>query len=617
MAVKRDIKYLNRDFTTLRSTLLDYARTYFPTTYNDFTPASPGLMFMEMSAYVGDVMSFYLDNQIQETYLQYARQTDNLFELGYMFGYRPKVTGVATAPIDFYQQVPAKLSGSVYVPDFDYALLIERNSTIASNSNTDTSFLVQDSVDFAVSSSQDPTEITIYQVAGGNPVSYLLKKTRPAISATVNTTTFDFTTPIQFDTRTITDTNIIGILDITDVDGNVWYEVDYLGQDMVYKKVKNTNPNTPVTSTNSDASYILKLESVQRRFTSRFTDATTLQLQFGAGTATDTDETIVPNPNNVGLGLPFEESKLTTAYSPTNFIFTDTYGIAPSNTTLTVRYLTGGGVGANVPANDLTTLAGNINYQKYNLDPNTANQYRNTIATNNPTAASGGGSGDTIEEIRQNTLATIPTQLRTITPADYEVRALSLPPNYGTVAKAYTEQTQLKNLLPGEVPTTLDMYILTYDVNKKLIPASDILKQNLSTYLSQYRMLGDTIRIKDAYTVNIEVTFDIVVDPNFNSLDVLLQSTTELQEYFKVDNWQINQPILLKEVYLLLDKVDGVQTVKNVVITNLAGENIGYSNYSYDIQGATIDNVVYPSIDPMIFEVKYPNTDIKGRVVSL
>ena len=616
MAIKRDIKYLNKDFTTLRSTLIDYARTYFPTTYNDFTPASPGMMFIEMSSYVGDVMSFYLDNQIQETYLQYARQTDNLFELAYMFGYRPKVTGVATTTVDFYQQVPSKLSGSVYVPDFDYTLLIAENSTVSSTSNTGVSFLVQDSVDFSVSSSQDPTEVTIYQTAGSNPVSYLLKKSRQAISATVNTTTLTFTTPIQFDTRTITDTNIIGILDIVDSDGNVWYEVDYLGQDMIYKKVKNTNPNQPSTPDN-DAAYTLKLEQVQRRFTSRFLDSTTLQIQFGAGTAGDTDENIVPNPNNVGLGLPFEQSKLTTAYSPTNFIFTNTYGITPSNTTLTIRYLTGGGVQANVPANDLITLAGTVNYQNTNLDPTTANTYRASLAVSNPVAASGGGSGDTIDQIRQNTLSTFPTQLRTITPDDYLVRALSLPANYGTIAKAYIEKTKLANLLPGETPTTLDLYILTYDVNTNLVTASDTLKQNLSTYLSQYRMLGDSIRIKDAYVINIGVNFDITVDPNYNSNEVLLAVIAELKAYFQVQNWQINQPILLKDINLLIDKVDGVRTVKSITITNLTGESLGYSNYSYDVAGATIDNVVYPSIDPMIFEVKYPNTDIKGRVVSL
>jgi hypothetical protein len=279
--------------------------------------------------------------------------------------------------------------------------------------------------------------------------------------------------------------------------------------------------------------------------------------------------------------------------------------------------LTGGGVQANVPTNDLIALAATVNYQNTNLDPTTANNYRASLAVSNPVAASGGGSGDTIDQIRQNTLSTFPTQLRTITPDDYLVRALSLPSNYGTVAKAYIEKTKLANLLPGETPTTLDLYILTYDVNSNLVTASDTLKQNLSTYLSQYRMLGDSIRIKDAFVINIGVNFDITVDPNYNSNEVLLAVIAELRNYFQVDNWQINQPILLKDLSLLIDKVDGVRTVKSITLTNLAGESLGYSNYSYDVAGATIDNVIYPSIDPMIFEVKYPNTDIKGRVVSL
>jgi len=373
MAIKRDIKYLNKDFSTLRASLIDYAKTYFPTTYNDFSPSSPGMMFMEMAAYVGDVMSFYLDNQIQETYLQYARQTDNLFELAYMFGYKPNVTGVATTTIDFYQQIPSKSSASVYIPDFDYTLLIAENAVVSSTSNSEVKFLIQDSVDFSVSSSQDPTEVTIFQTAGVNPVSYLLKKSRQAISATVNSSALTFTSPVQFDTRLINVDKIVGILDATDSDGNNWYEVDYLAQDAIYSGIKNTNPNDPNRSIdNADTPYILQLEQVQRRFATRFLDSGSLQLQFGAGTATDTDETIVPNPNNVGLGLPFQQSKLTTAYSPTNFIFTKTYGIAPSNTTINVRYLTGGGVAANVPSNDLTVITGDISFLNSNLNAATA-----------------------------------------------------------------------------------------------------------------------------------------------------------------------------------------------------------------------------------------------------
>ncbi len=616
---RKNIQYINRDFSEIRASLVDYARTYFPTTYNDFTPSSVGMMFMEMAAYVGDVMSFYLDNQIQETYLQYARQTNNLYELAYMFGYKPNVTQVATTYIDFYQQVPSKLSSSSYIPDFDYALYVNQNTQIQSTSNGSISFLVEDPVDFSVSSSGDPTEISIFSIDGsGNPLYYLLKKTRKAISANINTTQFSFTTPQQFTTVEINAPRIVGILDVFDTDSNEWYEVDYLAQECVYKSIKNTNPNDPTLSQyKGDTPYLLQLEQVQRRFISRFLDSGSLQLQFGAGTAADTDEVITPNPDNVGLGLPFEEMKLTTAYAPSNFIFTKTYGIAPSNTTLTVRYLTGGGVISNVPANDLTTLIGSVKFLNSNLNAVLAQTIFDSLAVTNPEAADGGGDGDTIEEIRQNASANFATQLRNVTQDDYLVRSLSMPAKYGVISKAYIEPTKAVTLSAGESNSVLDLYVLSFNVNNQLQLASTALKDNLTTYLSQYRMVNDAVSIKDAFIINIGVNFDIIVLPEFNSNQVLFDCITALKDYFAIKNWQINQPIVLRDVYILLDRISGVQTVKNISISNLVGTNLGYSPYSYDIAGATIANVVYPSLDPSIFEVKFPDQDIQGRVVNL
>jgi hypothetical protein len=619
MATKRkNIQYINRDFNELRASLVDYAKTYFPTTYNDFTPASPGMMFMEMAAYVGDVLSFYLDNQVQETYLQYARQTNNLYELAYMFGYKPNVTQVATTAIDFYQQLPAKLSGSDYVPDFDYALFINQNSQVTSVSNTGVSFLVEDPIDFSVSSSGDPTEITVFSLTGGNPNYFLLKKTRKAISSTINTTTFTFGAPQQFSTVEINAPQIVGILDVIDTDSNEWYEVDYLGQEMVYDSIKNTNTNDPNLSQYSgDTPYILKLEKVQRRFVTRFLDSGSLQLQFGSGTALDTDEEIIPNPNNVGIGLPFEKTKLTTAYSPENFLFTKTYGIAPSQTTLTVRYLTGGGVTANVPSNDLTDLTANIQFLNSNLNSVTAQTIFDSLAVTNPLAADGGGDGDTVEEIRQNSSANFASQLRNVTQDDYLVRSLSMPAKYGVISKAYIEPTKAQSMSAGESQSVLDLYVLSYNVNNQLTTASPALKQNLTTYLSQYRMVNDSVNIKDAFIINIGVNFDIITLPEYNSNQVLAECIVALKDYFAIDKWAINQPIVLRNIYILLDKIVGVQTVKSINIINFAGTNLGYSPYAYDMSAATISNVVYPSLDPSIFEVKYPNQDIQGRVVNL
>jgi len=617
---KKDIKYINKDFTELKASLVNYAQTYFPTTYNDFSPTSPGVMFMEMAAYVGDVLSFYLDNQFQENFLQYARQTNNLFELAYMFGYKPNVTQVAVTEIDFYQQLPSKLSGSEYIPDYDYALLIPANSTISSTlTNVTSTFLIEDPVDFTVSSSQDPTEVTVYSVAGGNPTYFLLKKTRKSISSTINTTTFSFGNPQKFATINLNDNKIIGILDVFDGDGNQWYEVDYLGQEMVYTSIKNTNPNDPNFYINQgNTPYLLKLEKQQRRFVTRFLNSTTLQFQFGAGTVNDSDEEIIPNPNNVGIGLPFEKTKLTTAYSPSNFLFTKTYGIAPSNTTLTVRYLTGGGVTSNVNANVLNTLNSTPTFLNSNLNSTTAATIFNSLAVTNPFAADGGGDGDTIEEIRQNSMANFASQLRNVTQDDYLVRSLSMPAKYGVISKAYIEPTKRENSISvGESNSVLDLYVLSYNIDKTLRICSDALKQNLTTYLSQYRMIGDAVNIKDGFIVNIGVNFEIIILPNYNNNEVLIKCIDALKVYFAIDNWQINQPIILRELYILLDKIQGVQTVKNIEITNLVGENIGYSPYAYDIKGATSANVIYPSLDPSIFEVKYPNQDISGKVVPL
>jgi hypothetical protein len=621
MAVRRNIQYINKDFTELRASLVNYARTYFPTTYNDFSPSSPGMMFMEMAAYVGDIMSFYLDNQIQETYLQYARQTNNLYELAYMFGYKPNVTQVANADLSFYQIIPALSSGGSYIPDYDYALFVPANTTVASTSPNNTTFLIEDPIDFSVSSSGDPTEVTVYQVSsGGSVVDYfLLRKVRKAISSTINTTTFTFGAPQQFATVEISSPNIVGILDIVDSDGNTWYEVDYLAQDTVFDSIKNTNVNDPnLSQYEGDTPYLLQLKAVQRRFTTRFLNSTTLQLQFGAGTSADTDEEVLPNSDNVGLGLPFEIDKLTTAFAPSNFVFTKTYGIAPSNTTLTVRYLTGGGVSANVPANTITTLStGNVQFLNNNLNASTADTVFNSLAINNLAAADGGGDGDSVEEIRQNASANFATQLRNVTQDDYLVRALSMPSKFGVIAKAYIEPTKAQSVTSGAAASVLDLYVLSFDVDTKLRTASPALKQNLSTYLSQYRMVNDSINIKDAFIINIGVNFDIIVLPNFNSNEVLTQCILALQDFFAIKNWQINEPIILRDLYVLLDNIEGVQTVKTITISNKVGTALGYSEFAYDVSGATINNVVYPSLDPMIFEVKYPNTDIQGRVVNL
>ena len=610
--IRRNIDYTNRSFPDLRDRLINFSQTYFPNTYSDFDSSSPGVMFMEQAAYVGDVLSYYLDNQIQETYLQYARQSNNLYEMAYMYGYKPKLTGLATVDIDFYQQIPAKTVDGAQVPDYDYALLIPENTTV--QSATGVNFIIEDPVDFTVSSSLDPTVTSIAQIVGDEPTYFLLKKTRKALSGTIKTVASSVGEYQEFPTLSITDANFGGIIDIEDSQGNKYYEVDYLGQELVFDNIKNDNVNDPNNYQNEgDVPYILKTFQTPYRFVTRVINKQNILLQFGSGNPNDTTEEIIPNSDNVGLGLPFEKNKLTTAFSPTNFIFTNTYGIAPSNTTLTIRYLSGGGVSSNVEANTLTSLnTSGIRFQKTNLNTSTSNYVFNSLAASNPQAASGGRGGDTIEELRENILSNSNTQLRAVTTNDYLIRSLSMPGKYGVVSKAFAQKPKA-----NEGNNTVDLYVLSFDNLGKLSAASSTLKKNLKTYLSHYRMLGDSVNIKDAFVVNIGCDFEIITDPEVNNAEVLRNCIINLKLFFDTSNFQINQPIILKQLEQLLDNTTGVQTVKNIKIINKVGVSQGYSQYGYDIDGATQNKVIYPSIDPMIFEVKNPNQDIKGRVVNL
>jgi hypothetical protein len=607
MTQDRDIKYVNRDFTNYREQLIEFAKSYFPDTYNDFSPTSPGMMFIEMAAYVGDVLSFYQDMQLQETYLQYAKNPNNLYTLAYMMGYRPKVTAASEVDIQVSQTIGATPQGN---PNWNQALRISPNTKLASTSGGNARFIIDKPIDFRFSSSYDPTDIVVDTITGTTPSTFVLTKTAKAISGDLKVVTERIGSVEKFKTITINDTNIIGIQSIVDSNNNIWYEVPFLGQDTIFVDTPNTNPQD-----SSLVQYNLTLQRVPRRFVTRLSPSGELTIQFGAGITGQDDSILTPDPTNVGLGLnPGAISRIDYAYDPSNFLSTQAYGLPPSNTTLTISYLVGGGVEANVPANTITTVI--------SATSNAADlTYQSTLAFTNILPAVGGRDADSVEDLRQNSMRAFNEQGRAVTLQDYTVRALSLPSKYGSIAKVHVAQDQLTNpnsatdSIVDSNPLSLSMYTLSYDNNRNLIKTSPTLLQNLRQYLSQYMILTDAINLKDAFVVNIEVHFDIIAQPNYAGRDVLISCTELLKSHFDIGKWTINQPINVSNIYNILDRVKGVQTVQKIEIFNKVGGE--YSQYAYDIQGATRSNIVYPSYDPCIFEVKFPDRDIKGRITTL
>tara|TARA_R110002153_G_scaffold115261_4_gene258375 strand:+ start:558 stop:2456 length:1899 start_codon:yes stop_codon:yes gene_type:complete len=620
---EKEVKYLSKDYNNFKNQLIDFTKIYFPNNFNDFSEGNPGMMFLEMAAYVGDVLSFYTDTQLRESFLSTAQDRENLYNLAHSMGYRPKTTAASSVNLDLTQLVPSKptTDPSKYEPDYNFALNINQNSIFISTEGS--SFYTTKDARFDFSSSFEPTTVSIYQYDSlNNPEYYLLKKTVPAISGERKSTSFVIGAPEKFKTINLFDSNVISIESITDSDGNSWTEVPYMAQDTIFEEVQNLGTNDPTLQQyNNQTPYLLKLKRTSKRFITRIKTDQSVDIQFGVGTSGKSDEQIIPNPDNIGLGIKDGRTKLDVAYDPSNFLYTRAYGEAPSNTTLTVNYIVGGGLQSNVRSNTITQKGTLSITNKPNQNLAMMNFSKNSLTSTNIKAASGGGAGETLEEIRMNTIAHFSAQQRTVTKDDYLIRTLSMPPQLGRVAKAFItqdDQTSPLTTEPNRIPNplALNLYTLGYNSLGKLTNLNDATKTNLSTYLEQYRMLTDAINIKNAFVINFQVEFEISTFKNYNNQIVLLQCISEIQNYFNIDKWQINQPIIISEVMNLIGGVDGVQTITNLNFTNVSGTAQGYSQYKYGFVKATRDGVIYPSMDPSIFELKSPNTDINGRVIT-
>ena len=601
----KDIKYLNKDFLDFKSGLVEFAKNYFPDSYNDFSETSPGMMLIELASYVGDVMSFYQDVQLQETFLPYSKNESTLYDLSYLTGYRPKVTSVSETEIEIRQTVDAVVSGSTYIPNWNQAASISENAQLVANTDKELSFITTRAVNFRLSSSFDPTQVLLSQVDGGGiPISFVIIKKVPVYSGEILTQTFTVGTVEKFLTLELDNVNIVNVLDINDSNGNKWYEVPYLGLDEVYVDTVNTGQDRSLSPN------VLQTITSPYRFVSRVKSPTILEIQFGSGVAGTSDSGLIPDYRFVGEGTNSKISRIDTLYNPLNFLGNKAYGLAPNNTTITVRYVVGGGVSSNVDANTITRI-------KSATITTTGNDSSKltTITVINPKPAIGGRDKDSVVELKQNIRQSFSEQLRAVTKQDYVVRALSMPAKYGNIAKAFVTQENIHRGVQRENSLAMDMYILCYNNNKHLVTASTTVRNNIKTYMSKYMMATDSLNILDAFVVNIGVLYDIVTRPGYSSRDVLDRCNRQLLSYFDTSNWNIGQSVSTSSIYTLLDKVEGVQTVQNIKFENKVGGT--YSEYEYDMLGATKDGVLYPSYDPMIFEVKFPQIDIKGRVITI
>ncbi len=642
----KEIKYLNKTFPEFRQSLIDFAKVYFPSTYTDFNETSPGMMFIEMASYVGDVMSYYIDAQFRENLLTHAEEQENIIHIAQAFGFRPKPATAARTKADFFQLVPALGVADGFQPDERYYLKIAPNGTFQrSEAFGSVNFRNVGEIDFS-----DVTDrsITVYSVDGSsNPLTYLVRKKALVESGDIKTIEVTFGDPEKFSKWTISDKNALGIVRITDSNGNRWDEVDYLAQDLVIDGRVNATPNT-AQGYSMPPQKVLKFKKQPRRYITRYSEDFELEIFFGSGVLSDNNELITLDTSKIASSE--FSSQASSPLDPVDFLLSSTFGLAPSNTTLTITYVVGGGIESNVPANTINKIlqVSVVNDRDVFTDAERLlfDDIARSLAVNNAEPATGGKGEDTVEEIRQQTLAYFNSQNRLVTPADYTVRCYSMQPLYGGIAKAFVIQDdQLRGVDQSRIedvqttaglpsvdaqdelvinegnPRLVNVYVLGFNDNKNLKPLNDQTKLNLKRYLEQYKMITDQINIIDAFVVNIGISFKISVFKNYNVNDVLAQSIDAVKQFFSVDRWDINQPIILNDLRLQIASVEGVQSVIELNVNNKYAFKDGgdYENYRYDIEGNALDveaGIVYPSLDPMIFEVRFPDTDIIGQAVQ-
>lgn len=646
----KDVNYLNRDFSSLRQQLIDFTKQYYPQSYKDFSESSPGQIFIEQAAYVGDVLSYYTDQQFFESFIQFAKDRRNIINAARYMGYKPKVSSASSTIVDVFQLLPAlRTSNNEYVPDERYCLILQPFTQLGSVAGVD--FIIEDSIDFSQDTKFSPREITVYNRDNtGAPQFYLIKKSARAYSGKIITKQFSVTDAVPFLTISLDETNVLKIISIVDNNNNNYYEVNYLAQDTIPIQVDNVPLNNQTLSQyRSETPKILKYLRTEMRFVTTVNENNITTIQFGANTENYDNTVVIPNPTNVGVALS-NLKNLNISLDNTNVLKANSYGVSPSNTTLTVTYIIGGGLNSNVNSGDINK----INAVSYMNDVTALtdsevillNNIKNSLSVNNVEASTGGADAETDEEIRQNAILNFSSQNRMVTEDDFLLRVYALPPELGNISKGFvqsnlTREVQYNGLITGLTntlnnttvdltplnpldrrkflqsnnPFTNNLYLLGYDANKNLTQINQATLQNLITYLENYKILTDRINIIDGYIINIGVQFKITVFKGFNKFEVLNACVQSVKNFFNIDNWSFNQPINLSQINFEIMQNEGVQSVSEISIKNLTIDDGNYSPIAYNMSIATQNNIIYPPKDPAVFEVKFPDSDIKGIVV--
>jgi hypothetical protein len=602
LTARKKRTFYGRDFNSMRSDLLSYAKTYFPESIQDFSDASVGGLFLDMAAHVGDVMSYYLDHQFNELDINTAVQTKNIEKLLKTAGIKNRSSSPSIVEVDFYITVPSSvdINDNVVVKSSTLPIILAGTSM---KSNTGIKFELMEDLDFSKKIFDEYVHERFINTddldSDLNPNTYIIKMTGVCVSGETKTKKISAGPFKQFKKITIQDTDINEILRVKDTTGNEFYEVEYLSQDVIFKSVQNKGYDYDKVSDN------LEILPAPYRFTRELDGKTSYTLlTFGGGNNQTLDTDYIPDPSEFALPLYGKTTMSRQSIDPNNMLSTSTLGMSPYDTTLTIVYRRGGGLNHNVPAETIKTIE-KLEIMN-NRDSSSYENFRIKTSLNilNTKDSRGGEDKPTINELRYEYKGHQNSQSRIVTKNDLLTRVYTLPTNFGRVFRAgLTNSTS--NLFSTQ------LFIISRNSKGNLISSSDSLKKNLEIYLNQYRLITDAVDILDAFVINIGVEYEIVTDGITHKNIIVEEINKKIKSYFDIKKWQIDMPINVSDLEIIINTTDGVISNNYCKLTNITG--LDYSSNQINIQESTTGKFLVGPLGS-IFELKKPSFDIKGYV---
>ena len=593
ITTNRDINYLSKDFDSIKADLIDYVKRHFPSDWRDFNDASGGMALLELIAYVGDVLSFNVDRQVNEAYINRAVELKNIVSLAQNFGYKPKNQTPAVVNL----AVSANFTNTTSA---ETLFTLKKGATVLTNYDPVIAFETLSDVDFSSPANrviQTAGATTTVSVSGVSAVAGISKIFR-----------YRADDPVKFLKITLPDSNINEIMSVSASDGSEYFEVDSLARDTIFTGEVNTS------SSSGDAGYIMRLKRVPKRYVVERDPTGLTSVRFGPGVLMEADADVIPNPNDFVLPPTLRGSPsgfAPAAIDSTNFLKTKSLGVAPQNTDLTITYRAGGGVATNVGVGSLTRIINkDLVFAAPNLDSLSATvvtNITNSLACNNGEQASGGEQAESVASIRENAVYNMGSQLRCVTLQDYQARIMSMPAQFGSVFRSFVRKDPNNSM-------GVEMFLITRNNQKQLTLPSDVIKNNIESYVKNFKSFSDTVKLTSGRIINVGVDFTIVPQADANSQEALMECIMVLQRVFDTARTNFNDSIIIPDIQARLQSLQKIRSVPNLKIVNKT-TTVGsrtYSGTEFNINANTSSGILkFP--ENSVWELKYPNFDIIGR----